>query len=371
MMRRLFTDPLLIREMIAGMQQSGPVCSACAGLRWTLVFCGLISAVFVFYGKHDSIYSSCCFFIVLAWLQSWLLFRRSGSFLACSVSGGGERGAMRVLRASPFSIEHALLAKFAGMLMPLGLEIVLVMPVNAAVFMGLGCVPAKLFLSVCVFQLSMALIGASVGALFGYYMEDSAKAVKLYRQFALWVALLGAAMCYSSGLGSVMLTLFVLYLLLFLLPAFSDKLSIISGLLAVFMMIVMPFALMLNLSPFYDTVKSTNPFSVLWQTQPVDLGDTRSLLLSKLGEDRSFHNFARSSYVLVTDGDDLSEHPRWLEIYSNAVGSDPYAAHSANEMYLSWRMRNLYFCSLGLMLFFFFSFGLLWRKTLKDARLGS
>ena len=365
MLRRLFTDPLLIREMIAEARMPSSECSTYPGIKWTLIISGLAAAVFVIYGRHEDLYSSCGFFAAAAWLQSWLLFRRGGEYMATSVSGSGESGALSVLRTSPFSIGHAVVAKFAGTLMPLGLEMPLIFIINAAVYAVWGSVPWLLLICVSFFQASLILFSAGLGSVFGRCLGNSGKAVRLYGQFAVLFGIVSFGMCYGSSLGSVMLIVFILYLLLFLLPAFNERLSIFSSLLAVFIMVLMPFAYIFGANTVYDAARTVNPFVALWNAQPVDFSDTRSVYLSKLNEDRGFYKFADKCYGDMTGEEHLPDHPRWLEIFTGTVSDDPYAGCLINEIYFKWRIRNLCVFSAGNLLLFAFCFGFIWRKAYK------
>ncbi|MDO5295964.1 MAG: hypothetical protein Q4F00_04850 [bacterium] len=370
MLRHLFTDPLLVREMISEARKASSE-RFNSGLNWMLILSGLTAALFLIYGKRGDFYSSCLFCIIAVWLQSWMLFRRAGMCMAASLASNGERGAFCVLRTSPFSIIHAVFVKFVGTLMPLGLEIVLAAVLNGAVYAFWGSAPWFLIACAGAFHFSLILFSASLGAWFGFGMSSTGKSANYYSQLATLVGLLGLGMSYSKGLGCALLITFTFYMLLCLLPALNERMRTVSASIALLMVMFMPLGCLVNLSPVYNAIKRANPFVALWQTQPVDLSDTRALLLTNLAEDEGFHKFADRCFSEMTGEEHLPDHPRWLEIFSNTVDNDPYAGCVFNEMYFSWRMRNLCIYSLNCLLFFALNFYLLWRKANKIAGLGT
>ncbi|MBQ7568084.1 hypothetical protein IJT17_04690 [bacterium] len=367
MLLRLITDPLLVREMMAGARKPSADRAAYPGISWTLAVCFLSAALFALYGERGDLYSSCAFFVLAAWLQSWLLFRRSGASIATSLAGEGERGALLVIRTSPYGLFHALAAKFLGVLMPLNLEMLLIFLLNAVIYAVLGSVPWIIFFSVCLFQVCLVLAGTGLGAIFGRYIGDAAKAAKSYRTFSAFIGVTGAAMCYGQTFGKVCLMSFIVHLLLFLIPSFGERLGMICGSLAVLFMVFMPFAMLFNLNPLYLSARAVNPFAALWQVQPINISDKHSLLGSNLNGDEDFSQFIVNSVQIRIAGKAIAlSAPNALEIVTNNAASNPDVANYINSRYVAWRLGRLLKLSAGGALLFVLMFGWIWRRTHLD-----
>ena len=349
MLRSLLSNPLLLREMFSGVKGAVPGRATYPGLTVTLCVSLVVWGLYAVCVKAQSAFACGHWFVLAAFLQTWVWLYRSGAYAASAIAGADEEGALAVIATTPNTLEQALFAKMAGALAPLGVEALLIAFLNFVCFFWLGEGSLLLFFGVTSFQLAMIAGGAGVGLLFGRRLGDSAKAVRTYHKLALFVGLTGICMMYGSLVGHVAVVAFALYLLLSLLPALFEKFRIWTGTVALGLIILMPFSLMFDLNSIYTRAKNANPYFVLCRTAPIDLSN--EYVLRNVSADE-LYPFANEFFCYYTGAKKLANDNLWMGRFIALIDYNPQVAAIVNREYLCWRVRKLsVFTWVGLVLF--------------------
>lgn len=178
---RALSDPLIMLELTSQARRPNARHCSYPGPLWAALL-ALIPFCYLIWGRVDS----CWWYWTVCLIgETWLLLSRSGASTASSISVDVEQGVFSVLASSPLGVGRAVVSKMVAALLPLWIECSALTFVCWVSFTLGGEVPHLTMALAFVWQLSLSLLGASVGLILGVYCGDCAVAVKVYRRALL------------------------------------------------------------------------------------------------------------------------------------------------------------------------------------------
>ncbi|MBI3928173.1 MAG: hypothetical protein HY319_21700 [Armatimonadetes bacterium] len=266
--RRLLSDRLLLRELSSQSRRRYPRASwSYPGPAWFLVWALTLALAYWYWGFDASgaeVINPRVFLVTAGLLQLWLVAMRSIVYTSVSMAYEVRESTLPVLLSTPLSLVRALLAKLVACLLPLWLELALLLPFNLIFYVWIGGISATLALALNAFLFTVSLLFGGFGLWLGSIASDPEKAAGNARALA-FMLLIGTLLLEKILAWWLLVIGVLIWICLVVQPQVRPRQAVHSGVIALLLLLSLPFVYKLTESRFHHfELSAYNPLRVVY-----------------------------------------------------------------------------------------------------------